>query len=234
MILRFPLHNSFYTLILSALMLVSLSVQAGGIALKGTRIIYEVGAKQMSISVSNTSTESSYMVQSWVEDSAGDKSPDFIVTPPLYVSGPGNENTLRLIYAGPQPKADRETVYYLNTKAIPSLDKEKTAGKNLLMLAIVTRIKLFHRPANLNELVSDAPGKLTFHREGDMLRINNPTPYYVTLAEMQVGDKKLPNSMVAPLDNIKVPLNGGEGSKIAFRTINDYGAVTAEIYSAIK
>ncbi|MCC4621696.1 fimbria/pilus periplasmic chaperone [Xanthomonas cassavae CFBP 4642] len=55
-----------------------------------------------------------------------EKSHNFIVTPPLYSAGPSNENTVHLMYVGPQPAADREKIYYLNAKAIPSVD-EKSA-----------------------------------------------------------------------------------------------------------
>lgn len=37
----------------------------------------------------------------------------------------------------------------MNVKAIPSVDKSHIEGKNVLQLAILSRIKLFVRPANL-------------------------------------------------------------------------------------
>ncbi|MDI5434720.1 fimbria/pilus periplasmic chaperone, partial [Salmonella enterica subsp. enterica serovar Kentucky] len=40
-----------------------------------------------------------YLVNSWIENSAGQKEKTFIVTPPLFVSEPKSENTLRIIYA---------------------------------------------------------------------------------------------------------------------------------------
>lgn len=84
----------------------------GGIALQSTRIIYPQSEHQQSISVSNRTTGESFLIQSWVEDASGHKSPDFVVTPPLYLSAPGNENTLRIMLssAASQP-ADRETLY---------------------------------------------------------------------------------------------------------------------------
>ena len=82
------------------------SVQAaGGIALGATRVIYPADAKQTSLSISNSDTKERYLVNSWIENSAGAKEKSFVVTPPLFVSEPKSENTLRIIYAGePLPK----------------------------------------------------------------------------------------------------------------------------------
>ncbi|WP_312041424.1 fimbria/pilus periplasmic chaperone [Pantoea eucalypti] len=62
------------------------------------------------------------------------------------------------------------------TKAIPSVDKKKMEGKNMLMLAAVTRIKLFLRPAELTPAIEKAPAELKFHRAGGQVRIENTTP----------------------------------------------------------
>lgn len=98
---------------------------AGGIVLGGTRLIYPMDAKQATLSVRNSSQETSYLVQSWTENAQGNKSTDFIITPPLYVSNPGDQNMLRVIFGGPSLPQDRETLYYFNAKAIPSVDKSK-------------------------------------------------------------------------------------------------------------
>lgn len=52
----------------------SLNVQAaGGIALGATRVIYPAAAKQTSLAISNSDTKERYLVNSWVENSAGQK-----------------------------------------------------------------------------------------------------------------------------------------------------------------
>ncbi|AWF33375.1 gram-negative pili assembly chaperone, C-terminal domain protein (plasmid) [Klebsiella oxytoca] len=220
--------------VISAACLVSSLAQAGGITLGGTRVIYPAGQKQVSLSVRNTSDQSSFMVQSWVEQADGKKSQDFVVTPPLYVSGPGNENTLRLMYAGHPVRTDQESLYYFNAKAIPSMDKKMMEGKNVLMLAAVTRIKLFVRPAGLSPAVDKAPGELTFHRSGGQMRIDNPTPYHITLALMKVGGQKLVDTMVSPRGSVSLPLPAGAGNTVTFRTINDFGAVTPELRATLE
>lgn len=231
---NYPFRNVFFAILALTSYLVPSLATAGGIMLGGTRIIYPMGQKQVTMPVRNTSEDSSFMVQSWVEQADEKKSQDFVVTPPLYVSGPGNENTLRLMYTGASPKTDRETLYYFNAKAVPSIDKKKMEGKNMLMLAAVTRVKLFLRPAGLTPSVDKAPNELTFHRVGGQMRIDNPTPYYLSLAEIKVGGKKLPNIMVPPRDSAKLDLPAVSNKKVTFRTINDYGAATPELSVELK
>lgn len=207
---------------------------AGGMALGATRVIYPAGQKQVTLSVHNTSEQASFLVQSWVENASGKKSGDFIVTPPLYVSGPNNENTIRIMYVGQPAKQDQETLYYFDSKSIPSMDKKKMEGKNVLLLAAITRIKLFLRPANLTPSVEKAPAELTFHRQGKEIRIDNPTPYYITLAKITLSGQKLPDIMVSPKDHAALPIPAGAGNTLSYQTINDYGALTPEHHVQIN
>lgn len=107
-------------------------------------------------------------------------------------------------------------------------------GQNILMLAAVTRIKLFVRPAGLSPAVDKAPAELTFHRSGGQMRIDNPTPYHITLAQMMVGGQKLADNMVSPHGSVSLPLPAGAGNTVTFRTINDFGAATPEMRITLK
>lgn len=215
--------------------LMSLSALAdGGISIRGTRVIYPQNAKQESLSVSNSSTTDSFLVQSWVEDASGHKTSDFVVTPPLYLSGPKNENTLRLMRVAGASAQDRETLYYLVVKAIPSVDDKNDAGKSVLRIAAASRIKLLVRPARLAPAPDIAPSLLEFRRQGERLMINNPTPYYITLTDMRAGGKTLKDIMVPPKESVTESLPAGTGNKLSFDTINDYGAITPAHKAEIK
>lgn len=218
--------NKVSGLLLSLFSILPLYASAGGITLGGTRIIYAQDSRQTAISVRNTDNKSTFLVQSWVEHSNGQKTRDFVVTPPLFTSGPGNENMLRLVYSGADLPRDKESLYFFNTKAIPSVDKSALEGKNALILAAITRVKLFVRPANLKPSPDAAPAALRFSHAGSTLAINNPTPYYLTLTDLKAGKTTLQDTMVAPMSQTSVPLPVGAGGDITFSTINDYGGVT--------
>lgn len=212
----------------------AVSQAEGGITIQGTRIIYPADAKQISVILRNTSKTDTFLVQSWVVGADGQKSKDFIVTPPLYVSNPENGNTLRLMYAGAPLPQDRETLYYFTAKAIPSVDKNATEGKNALILAAANRIKLFVRPVGLKPNANEARNHLSFSRKGDHLVITNPTPYYLTLTELKTGERKLGSVMAPPKSAANIPLPAGSGGSVSFRTISDYGALTPLQTSPVK
>lgn len=126
------------------------------------------------------------------------------------------------MYVGPSLPTDRESVFYLNSKAIPSVNKSKLAA-NSLQIATQSVIKLFIRPKHLPVASVDAPAMLRCQRAGDRLTIVNPSPYYVSLVDIHVGGQKLANSMVPPKSEIT--LHGGAG-QATFQSINDFGATT--------
>lgn len=211
----------------SALLVLPSVSRAGGIALGATRVIYPSDARQVSLAVNNTDEHNRFLIQTWVENAAGKKTDDFIVTPPLFVSKPKSENTLRIMYSGGALPQDRESLFWLNSKAIPAVDKEKIAGSNVLQIAILSRIKMFVRPAGLNEKSADAPSMLTFSRSGNELVVSNGSPFYVTLVSMSLGGRELPNTMAPPKSSARVTLPQGVTSgTLSYQTINDFGANT--------
>ncbi len=216
------------TFFLSILMLMNaLPAQAaGGIALGATRVIYPADAKQTSLALSNSNKQERYLINAWIENATGQKEKTFVITPPLFVSEPNSENTLRIIYAGPALASDRESLFYLNVKAIPSMDKKNGENNNVLQLAILSRIKLFVRPNKLETQPLQALDTLVFTRSGSAISINNPSPYFITLVNLQMGGKKLENVMITPKSRATVTLPEGAQGTLSWQSVNDYGAIT--------
>ncbi|MHA0949042.1 fimbria/pilus periplasmic chaperone [Enterobacter ludwigii] len=204
------------------------NAQAGGISLGSTRIIYPQGTRQIEVPVRNTSDKSTFLVQSWVENAAGNKINDFFVTPPIYLSAPKNEHKLRLMYTGGELPTDRESLFYFNGKAIPSVDKESAEGKNILVVAATTRIKLFYRPEGLSPAYDVAVKNMRFKRAGAAVKMINPTPYYVSFNELKIAGKKIDKPVMLPpksevVETLGSPVSGG---KVIVTVINDFGAIS--------
>ena len=87
----------------------------GGIGLAATRLVYSEGEEQISLGVRNTSPDVPYLIQSWVMTPDNKKSADFIITPPLFVLNPANENLLRIMYIGAPLAKDRETLFFTSS-----------------------------------------------------------------------------------------------------------------------
>ncbi|WP_205953013.1 fimbria/pilus periplasmic chaperone [Pantoea stewartii] len=217
-----------------AFFLVSLNhaIADGGITIEGTRLVYPMDDKQLTFTISNTSSKDSFLVQSWVENQAGVKVKDLIVVPPLYLSGPEDENILRLILMNHNLPEDRESLYYFIAKGIPSIGK-KTDDENNVRIAIASRIKLFVRPSGLSPSPEKAPAKLIFMKSNNSIVVKNPTPYYLTMVNIKYGSQNIESMMVKPFSEQLLTSGDTSSSLIIYSTINDYGANTLPIHAKV-
>ncbi|MFV8868558.1 molecular chaperone [Serratia fonticola] len=213
--------------LLASLFACALTAQAG-VIVGGTRLIYDGGKKESSVSVSNPD-KSAYLVQTWIESTGGatDKAP-FMVTPPLFRLDGGQQNVLRVVRAGGNLASDKETLYWMNIKAIPSLEAKE--NQNSLQIAVKTRIKLIFRPQGLKGTSEDVTDKLTWQRSGNQLQVTNPTPFYMNFMEIKVMGKPIKQvTYVAPGSTANFELPAGvTGGNVSWKIISDYGAIGVE------
>ncbi|MBB1201748.1 molecular chaperone [Enterobacteriaceae bacterium 89] len=205
------------------------SAANAGVIIGGTRVIYDGNKKEASLSVNNPDS-TPYLIQSWVEAPGNgvEKAP-FIITPPLYRLDKGQKNVERILLAGTLPQ-DKESLYWLNIKAIPSAP----AKDNTLQIAVKTRIKLIYRPAALKgQLPEEQAAKLTWQRSGNQIQVTNPTGLVINFNEISVNGKKLDDvSYVLPGSSARFNLpQGVSGGTVTFKVINDYGG-TGEMHNA--
>lgn len=217
-----------FTVLMLAGLLAGSGIAQAGVIVGGTRVIFDGGSKEAVISVDNPDA-SPYLIQSWVENEAGQRDKNsFIVTPPLFRLDAKQKNTLRILSATPVMAQDRETLFWLNIKSIPS--SPPSAGDNSLQLAINTRIKLIYRPATLKASgPEEASRQLKWTRVGQSLTVSNPSPYYINFYSLSVGGKNVEKAtFVAPRSSATFSLpdqikSGG----VEWKIISDYGAVGA-------
>ncbi|EPR0415884.1 fimbrial biogenesis chaperone [Enterobacter hormaechei] len=201
---------------------------AGGVGMGATRVIYNASEKEATITVKSTGSDHGYLVQSWIEDNKGKKDGSFLVTPPLFTLPSNKESVLRIVRTGGNLPHDRESVYWLNVKAIPPKDDNNV---NSLQLAIKTRMKLFYRPDGLQGNPSESPKKLRWGISGNNLTVINDTPYSVTLTDVFYGGKKVQKTDLVPAKgNASFPLpKGATGKSVTFKAINDFGGFSDDI-----
>lgn len=200
------------------------------VTIGGTRVLYEGSKKEVSLSVRNPDS-TPYLIQTVVTNLENEaQKPPFIITPPLYRLNGGKENLMRIILTGTLPQ-DKESMYWLRVKAIPSASREK----NTLQIAVATSIKLIYRPDALKGLdVEKESTKLIWRVTGNKLEIKNPTPCYINFNEIKVAGKKLPNvSWSAPGATASYTLPAGvNGGSIQYSVISDFGAI-GQLHSTI-
>lgn len=202
------------------------SFASAAIAIGATRAIYLEGQKQIQLAVTNNDSNGVFLIQSWIDDNDSVKSDKFLVTPPLFTIKGKKENTIRIIgVANDSLPRDKESVFWINVKAIPSIDKNEL-NENVLQFAIINRIKLFYRPKDLPISPVEAFDKLVFNKVNGDLFIKNDSPYHITLTELKSGSDELGNLFIPPMSERKIALKNNHNKKISWRAINDYGALT--------
>lgn len=213
---------------------------AAGFGINATRLIYPEGVSSIDVAVRNTLSHEPYLVQATIsgKQDAQTAAP-FTVTPPLFRLEPQSVNQLRIAFTGATLPSDRESVFYFHATAIPTSTQTDPAQQRndvqaQLRFGVGNIIKLFYRPASLTGSSATAQKGLQFLRVAGGVKVSNPSPYFVSLAELTVNGQKLPldtpgSSMLVPFGNhiwsVKTPL--ATGNKVQWQTINDTGGTDA-------
>ena len=221
-----------HSYLLSALLLTAVTAHAG-VIINGTRLVYQGEKKESSIGISNPD-EINYLVQSWVDTGLkkGGKAP-FLITPPLFRLNAKEDNVLRVVRTGGNMPEDRES-YWLNIKAIPSSSHEE--GINTLQIAINTRIKLLYRPASIKGKPEEVADKLEWHREGNDLVVNNPTPFYMNFQSVTLNGQKVAKATWAvPNTSTRFALpTNMSGNTVSWSVITDYGSISKTWSASVR
>ncbi|WP_265671904.1 fimbrial biogenesis chaperone [Klebsiella grimontii] len=216
------------------LMTLSATTQAG-VVVGGTRLIYEGGKKEASINLSNPD-QNIYLIQSWVDSESrgkgaqAEKAP-FIVTPPLFRLDSNQQNILRIVRAGGNLPEDKESLFWLNIKSIPSAEKKE----NTLQIAVKTRIKLIFRPSGVKSTLDEAATTLTWKRAGNQIQVTNPSSHYITFFNVKINGTAMKNvTMVAPRSAARFDLPANiAGGSLSWQFINDYGGASKTLTASL-
>ncbi|MBI6191102.1 molecular chaperone [Providencia rettgeri] len=209
----------------------------GGISLSQTRIVFDSNMKNAKLSINNQS-DRVYLINSRIYDNnsleKNNITDSFLITPPLFRLENNTQNTLMITPNNLSTlPLDRESVFYLSILAIPSTKKSDEQQETLLSskvsVGIRMWIKLFYRPDNLNSSLSDEFGNLLFSNENNRLVIKNPTPYYITIAKLDINEKPInireQGAMIAPFSSNNY-VYSEKINKVSWSAINEHGGLT--------
>jgi chaperone protein EcpD len=218
--------------------LIPFSAVQAEIIIHGTRAIYPSDAREITLQLSNNG-KSPALVQAWIDEGNEKSTPDqskapFMITPPITRVEAQKGQSLRITSL---PKANelsksQESLFWLNILDIPPKpigSDAENVPENFLQLAIRSRIKFFYRPSSIKEDVNLAPEKLQWIRQGQNLRIKNPTPFHITMTSItqENSGKNVDilneGLMLKPNSEETISLKYQNIQKMTFTTINDYG-----------
>lgn len=197
-----------------------------GISLGATRVVISDGKNEGSINVHNKEN-GNYLIQSWVLDKNENETEDFVLTPPLFKLNGNTSNSLRVLLINNLPQ-DKESLFWLNVKFIPSTSKNEKGNK--LTIAINNQIKLIYRPESIskNEMISEFK-KIGFKKTGNDIKITNPTKYYMNFSEILIGGKKIESpSYIAPESEAHIKIDEKiRSSNLEFVIVDDLGKLNS-------
>lgn len=211
--------------VLCTLLLTVHTTQAA-IALDRTRAIYNGQNKSISLNIRNENKELPYLAQAWIENEQWVKiTTPLVVIPPVQRIEPGAKSMVRInampnIITLPQ---DRESLFYFNLREIPP----KSDKQNVMQIALQTKIKLFYRPEGITpESGVIWQEQLILHKMPQGYRVENPTPYYVTIADIAGQKSAKPSAnftamMVAPKSSTELKSLSYPSPVLTY--IDDYG-----------
>ncbi len=216
------------------------------VVITGTRVVYPADKKVVSVELENKQARPA-LVQAWIEkdNSAVTQnitSVPFSINPPMTRVEANSRHTLRIRYTGEKLAQDRETLFYFNLLDIPPKPKAEEKADSYMQLTVRSRLKLFFRPHNLPYTVHDAYTKTVWQLDGRLLRVQNPTPYYITYEDVVVkqGNKVISdiikNGMVAPFSDLTFTLRHAvsRGDSVEWSVINDFGGSTKGVTPLVR
>jgi len=233
--LRPPVRAMLARIVLACVACSCVAPAKAGIVVASTRVVYPAEAADVTVRLTN-SRATPALVEAWIEPGDGNARAPFAITPPLFrvEAGRGQALRLRRLPDAAFP-TDRESLYWLNVLDVPP-DAPKAGGGNVLKMAVRTRLKVFVRPAGLKGRADRAASRLSWTRDGDGLRIGNPTPFHVTIAHVRItGGEQVRGTMVAPFGHATLTLDPVHmpawriAARVEFGAINDAGGIDVRI-----
>lgn len=176
------------TLMAAALLTVFSGQSIAAFSLNGTRYIYDEGRKNISFEVNN-SAEKTFGGQVWIENTNQGDGVYFVPQPPFFKVGPKQKQVIRIIKTDTLPE-NKESLFWLNVQEIPPKPEMKE-GRNILSVAMNTRVKLIYRPRAIKDGRLNAEKQLKLEQRGGETWLKNPTPYYFAVLNVTQNGKEV-------------------------------------------
>lgn len=225
---------------------VKIETQPFTVKLGASRVIYNPDLAGISLSVINIQ-DYPMLVQTKVL-MANQKDPaPFVVTPPLFRLDGDQQSRLRIVSTSKNAAQDRETLYWLCVTGIPPMPgdawnenkkgQSKASSATLqAQIRIQSCIKLLVRPSALKGVPADHSSSLVWQREGNKLKVTNPTPFFFNLKKIQLAGHDVKDiNYVAPFSSETFDLPAGKSSgSLRWTLITDAGGESREYTAAVK
>ncbi|MGL5385820.1 MAG: fimbrial biogenesis chaperone [Enterobacterales bacterium] len=221
-----------WTAVLLCLTAIAINSAYASVTMLGNRIIYPAEAREKTLQFTNDDPVPA-LIQIWLDIDNAQSTPQtadapFVASPQIFRMNAHSGQMVRLVYTGKGLPTDRESLFHLNFLQVPAV-KESHTDKNKLVLLVSNRLKVFYRPEGLAGEAKMVGKQLRIQRNGNVLQVSNPTPYYASISYAKSGNQSLhiePADMIAPFSQVSWPISTvlPKGKlKLVLGVMNDYG-----------
>ncbi|WP_210487449.1 fimbria/pilus periplasmic chaperone [Pantoea ananatis] len=201
-----------------------------------TRVIFNPSENGQSVEVTNPQ-DYPMLVQSMVLKEDKKNPASFIITPPLFRLEGGQSSRISVIPTSADFPKNRESLNWICLTGVPP-DEEDSSQKNkskiLIQLRMTTCIKLITRPESVTGTSIEHANELSWVKNGSVLTINNPTPFYMNLFKIQNGSYIIKNpGYVPPMGALKFKIPSELNDHFEFSLVTDYGG-ESKIFNAAE
>lgn len=204
------------------------------VTMSGSRVIFPGDSSSKTIQFNNQDNEPAIIQLQMVKaDGSLENDSPFIMVPPAFRIEPHSDQSVRIIHSGKILSTNKESLFYLQFKQLPSIKKSDTNG-NKLLITINNNVKVFYRPKSLMENENSNPAsKIKFDITHSSLTLRNPTGYFIPIIKLEIqGEDKsykfIQYKMLAPFSSLTQSLYESLASitnpKIKLSILNDSGA----------
>lgn len=170
------------------------------------RFFYKEQDKEILFDIKNKSEKESYIIQSWVShyNKEDNSEAPFIISPSLIKLAPDENFTLKIIKTDDIKETNKESVYRVNIKLVPVIDDDMV-DKNLILISLNSIYNLFYTPKSIINKNHNKDINFFINNE-NLIKINNPTPYFITIAEAKIDDIDILNKRItlSPFKNYSI------------------------------
>lgn len=211
-----------------------------------TRLIYPSNSNGVTLTVKNPQSYPVLVQSEVIGEDQKSKAP-FIVTPPLFRLDGHQQSRIKIISTDNHESDIKESLYWLCLTGIPpepdsewtddDFKKRNTGSKATLLtqLRIKTCLKLLIRPSSLKGTPDDFASSLTWKKNGKVLTVNNPTPFFMNLKSVQLGNKSVDSlNYVPPMGTLELEISPGAHGPVHWQLITDYGGDSREFTSELN
>lgn len=214
--------------------------------LGASRVIYSPDSSGATLTAMNVQ-DYPMLVKSSVLNEDKKTPASFIVTPPLFRLDGHQQSRLRIVATGNDFAKDRETLKWLCVTGIPPRPDEQWAkdrdGKAItpshatinVQISVSSCIKMLVRPSSIKGEPTDMASAVVWQREGNKLKVTNPTPFYMNLKSVVVGGKKVEGiDYLQPQGKRLFALPPKASGDIEWKLVTDFGGESRIYKSALK